>query len=169
MIDSFLTSGGRLGPATFGAGPWKALATWIIANRGTAPGELALAQLLSDTDAEVRSWVGYAFCYLPHISSPTYKKLEAAALNEPSGSTARAYLLGAAYIHAPLARKQMVKAHLLPYTKSTNKSEICSVCFALAHFSSHDDITLLEGLLTHDNPDVRICAADALLQCLKPK
>ena len=155
--------------ARTGPGPLAANARWVLANSGRPDSEVRLAELLNSDDAGTRANAAYAIRHLPKLSPAAWKQLTAAARREPPDEIVRASLLSAAFVHAPAAdQKAHFKAELLKYARSGTNDAKYELCAVLAKEGRSDDLPLL-GRLLHDNSDVRVGAAYAILRILKAR
>ncbi len=139
-------------------------ARWVLANRDAVRGETLLAEFLQSGDASARANSAYAIRHLPKISPTAWAKLAEAVFKEPTNSSARVYLVGAAFVHAPLDQKADFKAPLSGYASSGTKQERYEACSALARSGQDLDVPLLTGLFEDNDADVRISAAQAVLR-----
>jgi hypothetical protein len=148
------------------SGPLAANARWVLANSGRPDGDVRLAELLDSGDAGTRAAAAYAVRHLPKLSAAAWNKLAAAVRKETGDDIVRASLLSAAFVHAPADQRARFKADLLKYARSGTTDERYEACGALATAGRADDLPLLGGLLDAANADVRVGAANAIVQVL---
>jgi HEAT repeat protein len=146
-----------------GRGPLAANARWILANTGRIEDTMRLAELLDSDDLATRADAAYAIRQLSKLSTVVWKKLTAAVVKAPRDDGARIYLVGAAFVHAPLDQKADFKTELLTYARSGTNDEKYEACAALARAGRTEDLPILVGLLDNGIPDVRVGAAHAVL------
>jgi len=149
-------------------GPLAANARWVLANSGTSKADAQLVALLSSNDGATRATAAYAVRFLPKISPALWGKLLGAARQEPDAPDAdivRASLVSAAFVHAPVDQQRaMFKAELLKYARTGSVDAKAEACAALAMRGQDEDIPLLVSLLDDGSTDVRVAAANAILQ-----
>jgi len=149
-------------------GPLAANARWVLANGGRAKADAQLVDLLSSDDGATRGAAAYAIRFLPKIPVALWGKLLAAARREPEGAGAdivRASLVSAAFVHAPVEQqKATFKAELVKYARTGSADAKAEACAALAMQGQDEDVPLLVSLLDDGNVDVRVAAANAILQ-----
>jgi len=88
---------------------------WVAAGDGHTGDETALAAFLQDRDPELRSDAAYALRFRPHLHKANRELLIQSALQEPTTSSARAYLYASALFHA----NPQERAKLLPEVERT--------------------------------------------------
>src|SRR5262249_23298131 len=154
--------------ARTGAGPLAANARWVLANSGRDPDIARLVELLGSDDAATRSAAAYAVRFIPRISPAAWGRLFAATRKEPDAADAdivRASLVSAAFVHAPVSQqKGMFKVDVLKYARTGSADARIESCAALAMQGQDEDVPLLASLLDDANVDVRVAAANAILQ-----
>ncbi len=122
-----------------------------------------------------------------NLTKEQWEKLADAALEEPSESMAKVYLLSAAFLHAPDAATEEakylnLKRNLLAMADSPKKGERMEMAIALGESGEVEELPVLVGLLEGNNPimeegesreealenavnaDIRATAAYAILQ-----
>jgi HEAT repeat protein len=111
----------------------------------------------------------YAIRYLPKISVAVWGKLLGAARREPEAAgtadIVRASLVSAAFVHALVeSQKTTFKAEVVKYARAGSADAKIEACAALAMQGQDEDVPLLVSLLDDGNTDVRVAAANAILQ-----
>ena len=150
--------------AQFADSPMAPYARWVLVNSERRGAEARLAELLDSTDAEIRLGAAYALRHVRAVSGAVQKKLAAALEREPSGSTARVFLVGAAAVHAPPGELPALKAKLVEDLASNHGDTRLQACQALAQIGGEQDLAVLTPLLDDPNADLRATAADAVLR-----
>lgn len=150
--------------ARTGLGPLAANARWVLANSGRSQGDVRLAEMFTSDDVATRAAAAYAMRHVTKISPAAWGKLFGAANKEPDGTIVRVSLIAAAFVHAPADRKASYKAELQKYVRTGNDDAKYEACATLAAYGRDDDLTVLAPLLDEKNPDVRVGAANAILQ-----
>lgn len=148
-------------------GSFKACALWALANSGDAEDEARLAALLEDDDAAQRSIAAYALRHLKSLRPETLTLLRQAASAEAQDSPARANLLSALYMHAPVGEKSQVREQLVPCLESGDRGQKREICAVLGRVGAEDSLPLVEPLLDDPDADVRSGAAEAVLMILE--
>ena len=151
------------------SGPLMANALWVLANSGRSKADVQLVDLLASDDRPTRATAAYAIRYLPKISVAVWGKLQAAARKEPEVAGAddivRASLVGAAFVHAPVeSQKATFKAEVVKYARTGSADAKVEACAALAMQGLDEDVAPLVSLLDDSSIDVRVAAANAILQ-----
>jgi SSS family solute:Na+ symporter len=157
-MDAFETA------AKPGRGALAANARWVLANSGRSQSDVRLAELLQSDDAETRAAAAYAMRHVAKITPAAWGKLFGAAGKEPDGNIVRVSLVAAAFVHAPVDRKAAYKTELLKYARTGTDEARFEACATLAMHGRDDDLPVLAPLLDEKNPDVRVGAANAILQ-----
>ena len=87
---------------------------------------------------------------------------------EPADSPARAYLLVAAFLHAPRgsALAKAFKSELRRYLANGQANEQFEAAIVIGLHGSATDLPALATLLKSDRADARIGAADAMLHLI---
>ena len=143
---------------------------WLVAVSGDEDDVRFLAELLSDPDPAVRGITAYALRFLTEkLPTDVIAKLTRVAEDEPT-SNYRIYLVTAAYA-ATRDNKQVphLKKTLLSYARSTNKEDRYELAATLALRGTGEDLPILTDLLDDPEPDVRVSAANAILQVDREK
>ena len=149
-------------------GPLTANARWVLANSGRPKADAQLVELLGSSDGATRAAAAYAVRFLPKISPALWGKLVGAARQEPDAPDAdivRASLVSAAFVHAPVEQqKATFKADLVKYARTGSADAKAEACAALAMQGQDEDVALLVSLLDDSHVDIRVAAANAILQ-----
>lgn len=92
-----------------------------------------------------------------NISLEHWEILAASALNEPSTSLAKVYLLSAAYIHSPKGAKQTdtfskIKNSLSVLATSPNKGERMEMAIAFGEVGDAEELEILKEMLEGNSP-----------------
>lgn len=92
-----------------------------------------------------------------NISPEQWKILAASAVNEPSNSLAKVYLLSAAYINAPKLAEQTdtylkIKKSLSALTTSSNKGERMEMAIAFGEVGGLEELVILKEMLEGSTP-----------------
>ena len=124
----------------------------------------------SDATESLRQMAAYVLCEDKdiHLNISEWQLLKDIAIHEPVNSVARLQLLAAALSKATDDSVQTdsfqdIKKMMLGYTNS-NKSALYQLCLSLARKGDMKDIDELKVLLHHQENDVKIAAAYAILQ-----
>jgi len=154
--------------AKTGSGPLAANARWVLANSGRPQADLRLVELLASDDAATRATAAYAVRFVTKLSPAAWGKLFGAVRKEPdvpASDIVRASLVSAAFVHAPVEQqKAMMKAEVLKYARTGSADAKAEACAALAMQGQDEDVPLLVSLFDDGSTDVRIAAANAILQ-----
>jgi len=145
-------------------GRMAAYANWALAGSGRKDAEARLAQLLDSEDPQTRSTAAYALSHLADVTPATRERIAAAAVGEPTDSSARVFVVGAAAVHAQDEYKRAWKDQLVGYAKRGTSTEKVQACRTLAAIGENEDLPLLERLLKDSDADLRIAAACAILR-----
>ncbi len=149
---------------TFNSGPLGVYTDWIRAANGVAESESSLAALLNASEPVVRAQAGYVLFELPQVSPETWQNLDQAASREPGTTLAGAFLMSAAFVHAPEDRRDHWKGALVDHGVRGNQRQRYQLCAALARAGVDGDLPTLEPLLDDTEPGVRAAAANAILR-----
>lgn len=140
-------------------------AQWLLANTGSAEERRKLAQLLTSPHHTSRSLAAYALRFRKELPDETVRLLVETARKEPGGSSARVYLLSAAFCHASDREDvEWLRNALLACAAEPGKEVRYEVACALARRGSVGDLKCLMYLLGDPDPDVRVAAANAVLR-----
>jgi len=145
-------------------GPLAANALWVLVNSGRAGAEARLAALLASKDAGTRATAAYAVRFLPRVSPDSWTALAKAARAEPGDNIVRASLVAAAFVHAPAAERAAFGDTLTKYARGSDADMLAEACGAFAAAGGAGELPVLTARLDDPNANVRIAAADALLQ-----
>lgn len=149
-------------------GQMAAYARWVLVTRDEEPGEARLVELLDSDDPAIRQTAAYAVGRLAELSPAGRAKLTAAAAREPSDSPGRVYLIGASAVWAEPEALPPLVDELVQYVRTGTKAQRLAACNALAQVGAPDELPLLvgllEGLLNHEDTDLRSSAAAAILR-----
>lgn len=171
-LESLAKIGYRRSPAPIRSladtaiGGFRAMAAWVIANRGTAGGAERLEALLSSAHPAESYYAAYALRFRGKIGPHTYRQLDSCAAHVRPGNPGRSLVLSAFYVHAkpedlPRAR------HALLQCLRGSAGERYQVGEGLAVRGTMDDLPVLDKLLADESEDVRVSAAHAVLRILK--
>ncbi|MDQ6477152.1 hypothetical protein [Dyadobacter sp. LHD-138] len=141
-----------------------------------APGQFLEMIQQAGKDAVQKTIPAYAMRQLKGLSEPQWQRFSKIALAEPTGSSARIYLLSAAFSTAdtkdfpPLLTA--LHSELIKYKDAPSKGERTEMTAALAENGTSADLPLLLSLFKNENPfgnetdseDVRAAAAYAILK-----
>lgn len=141
-----------------------------------APGQFLEMIQQAGNDAVLKTIPAYAMRQLKGLSEPQWQCLSKIALAEPIGSSARIYLLSAAFSTAdtkdspPLLTT--LHSELIKYKDAPSKGERTEMTAALAENGTSADLPLLLALFKNENPlgnetdseDVKAAAAYAILK-----
>lgn len=141
----------------------KPMARWILANSGRAEDEARLAELLISDDPLTYQYVAYALRFRPTIRPASYALLEACAARISLTAPQRVYVLSALFVHTPPEKRETIYAQLIPYQHG-QPGERYELAEALGLRGTQADKPTLETLLADSDQDVRVAAANALLQ-----
>ena len=130
--------------------------------------EARLARLLESPDPIARLRASFGLGRLEKVSAESIGKLSARARVEPADSPARAYLFGAALLHAPRgsAAATAFKDQLLGVFGHGKANEQFEAATVIGLRGSPDDLPALIRLLKSNEADARIGAAGGLLRLL---
>jgi solute:Na+ symporter, SSS family len=146
-------------------GPLAAFACCVLVHSGHTEYERVLVELLSNEDQRTRLCAAYALRHIDEVTEETATALLERARVEPEDSGARAYLLGAAYLHNPGAEPAVrFKQALLEYVDTGSAAERTEAISILANRGVASDLPQLERILDDPEADVRAAAAWALLR-----
>ncbi|MCX6991959.1 MAG: HEAT repeat domain-containing protein [Kiritimatiellaeota bacterium] len=141
-----------------------AYAQWLLANTGSVEEQRKLVQLLTSTNDTTRGIAGYAFRFKKELPGETVRLLVVTARKEPTGSSARIYLLSAAFCHATEpGDQQWLRTALYACAAEPVKDVRYEAACALARRGKAGDRALLVSLLDDPEEDVRVAAANAVL------
>lgn len=139
------------------------MARWVLANSGRADDEARLADLLASAEPLAYRYAAYALRFFSRVRPATYARLVACADRLPADDPARVYGLSARFVHAPAEDREAAHEALVAYADGT-PGERYEVAEALGRAGDGADLPRLERLLTDADADVRVAAANALLQ-----
>lgn len=170
-LESLAKIGYRQTPASIrsladsGSGGFRAMAAWVIANQGTPEGLLRLENMLSSPNAAESYYAAYALRFRKSISAAAYRLLDSCATRVQPENPGRSLLLSAFYAHTtpqdlPRARQMLLQC------LHGSAGERYQVGEGLAIRGTMEDIPVLDKLLSDENEDVRVSAANAVLQIL---
>ena len=148
----------------FDRGPLEIYVNWIRAANGVAEAESSLAALLNASAPGVRAQAGYVLFELSQVSPETWQNLDQAASREPATTLAGAFLVSAAFVHAPEDRRGHWRDALVKHGLRGNQRQRYQLCAALARVGVDGDLPTLEELLEDADPGVRAAAANAILR-----
>ena len=149
---------------TFDSGPLAVYSDWIRATNGVAKAESSVAALLNASEPAVRARAGYVLFQLPEVSPETWQTLDQAATREPATTLAGAFLMSAAFVHAPEDRRGHWRDAFVRHGLRGNQRQRYQLGAALARAGVDSDLPILEELLTDTEPGVRAAAANAILR-----
>jgi HEAT repeat protein len=137
---------------------------WLLAE-GNDRGLTYLAELLDSQNRETRGIAAYGLRHMADRLPPeVVRKLAVTALAEPR-SKYRIYLVIGAYVAARDDKNaKQFKDLLLPYARNGSKDEKYQTAAAIAVRGDPDDLPMLSTLLSDAEADVRVSAANAILQ-----
>jgi hypothetical protein len=141
---------------------WELLLSSNAAER--ADDEAKLAALLDSADMPARLRAAFALSRTPGMSKASIEHLNRRAASEPADSPARAYLLVAAYQHAP---SNALKAELLKLIQTGKPNEQLEAAAIIGRTGNADDLPVMNELLKHKEADARIGGALGALNILK--
>lgn len=129
----------------------------------------ALSRLLTHAEPLARMRAAYALARIQSIGASEIKQLELQAEKESPDSMARVYLISAAFLHADPHGQSILqwRKRLRDYVVKGRVNEQFEASAALAKRSDDQDRELLKQLLTSQDADARIGAANALMHLLK--
>ena len=139
------------------------MARWVLANSGRVEDEARLAELLNSDDPLTYQYAAYALRFRPTIRPASYALLEACAARILPTAPARVYVLSALFVHTSPEKRGKIYALLNPYQQG-EMGERYELAEALSLRGTPADIPTLEALLTDQDQDVQVAAANALLR-----
>ncbi|NIA15761.1 MAG: sodium/solute symporter [Nitrospiraceae bacterium] len=143
---------------------FAAYGRWALAHSKPADGGEALGALLVDAEARTRSTAAYALRHLGEASPSTLAALTEAARAEAADSTARVYLVSAAWCLASEgAHAAEFEEALRTYAQNGAKGEKYEAAAAFGEVGDRGDLDLLVTMLDDAEADVRVGAAQAIL------
>jgi hypothetical protein len=150
---------GTVDEATAGFIRWVLVLSSNAAER--AEDEAKLAGLLDSADPIARLRAGFALGRIEGIAPASVEHLNRRLAIEPPESPARAYLLSAAFQHAPesSAGFAALKAQILDVMQRGKPNEQLEAAAALGRRGTAADLPVLNELLKHKEPDARIGGA----------
>ncbi|HUT25690.1 MAG TPA: sodium/solute symporter [Sumerlaeia bacterium] len=144
---------------------FAAYAQWSLVQSAGGAGQKALAALLESDDERARGTAAYVLRNLPNVSAETLRTIQNAARGESADSSARVYMLSAAFARArDDSETRSFKNALLEYAKTGDKGQKYETAAALAVRGNNDDLPVLIGLLDDPETDARVGAAHAILR-----
>lgn len=117
-----------------------------------------LLEQLDHEDEQKRKLAAYALSFFNSIPLNDWEKLAGNALNEPFGTEASSYLLGAAYslydrqTNADGQKLRKIRKRLLQLETSESRSDRIELCRALAEYSEEKDWMILNRLREVQHP-----------------
>ncbi len=139
-------------------------AAWILANSAPVKGQPRLVELLGAEDPAVRGFAAYALGWQAALEPGIAAQVVAAAGKEPADSPARIHMVCTAYRCADSAARPALKMAVVEYAEKGTNPERYQAGLALAEHGDAVDLPLFTALLEHENADVRIGAATAILR-----
>ncbi|WP_341836599.1 hypothetical protein WJU16_01695 [Chitinophaga pollutisoli] len=171
-LESLAKIGYRKTPASIrsladrGSGGFRAMAAWVVANQGTAEGKARLEMMLSSPDAAESYYAAYALRFSPSVSAVARGLLDSCATHVQPGNPGWSLVLSAYYAHASPQDLQRARQMMVQCLHGS-AGERYQVGEGLAIRGKVDDLPFLDKLLADGNEDVRVSAANAVLQILK--
>ncbi len=146
----------------------RAYATWALAQCDIAGAKEQLLDFLQAEDPASRRIAANSLCDFVDLPPEARDRLVAALEKEPRDSYVRDFargdLLAAVVIHTFPQCDESHWEELVQYATSGSTSQRLQACTALAKVASPDDLPHLLALLDHEDPDVRLAAANATLR-----
>ena len=148
--------------ADTGTNGFKSMARWALANSGKEADENRLSELLLSKNVLDYQYAAYALKFKAQVTPLTRKRLATCLSNIGSAGSARVYVMSTLFVNTNPNDRQKMKPELLKYlTGAVN--ERYETAEALGLVRDKKDTALLSGMLKDDNADVRVAAANALL------
>ncbi len=143
-------------------GPIAAFACCALARSGAAGAEDSLARLLSAPEPRTRLCAAYALRHLDHVAPATLERLVSTAEHEAADSSARAYMMSAAWLLGD--QDDGYRNVLTDYARTGAKADRCEAAAAFGAMGATEDLPLLVEMLDNPETDVRVNAAHAILR-----
>lgn len=139
-------------------------ATWVLVNSGVAGAERRFAAMLGSPNVDVRCDAAYGFRHLKEVSDDSRQKLLAAVQREPATSRARVFLVAAAVVHAPAAKRGDLTKELVHFAEHGGDEERFQACETAAAIGDASMLPMLTRFLDDSNADIRSAAANGILR-----
>ena len=145
--------------------PTAPYAQWLLASSGDSTELKKLANLLNSDNPDVRLVAAYGLQWLRVKDAAIQKLLAEVAEHEPADSSARPYLLSAAWtLAADASSAAMFRNALLTFANSTEPGARAVASSALAIAGDRTDVAGLQNWVADADADTRAAAAAALLR-----
>lgn len=141
----------------------KGMARWVLANSGKAADEARLAEPLTSSVGLDYRYAAYSLRFFKKIHNRSYRLLEACNKRIADTDPAKVYVLSSLFVHANAAVSEQAKVHLFAFINGA-VGERYEVAEALSLKGTKADTNVLHKLLSDENKDVRVAAANALLK-----
>lgn len=142
---------------------FKGMARWVLSNDKTTATEKRLSELLLSNEIINYRYAAYAFRFKDKVSNQTVSRLRLCLSKLATNNVARVYVASSLFVHAAGSEKQNVKAILLSYLAG-DAGQRYEVAEALGISGDKSDIPTLKKLMSDENMDVSVAAANALLK-----
>lgn len=152
--------------ADTGNNGFKGMARWILANSGKTPDEDRLSELLlSKLEVDYR-YAAYALRFKAQVNIQTIQRLYACLQKLNTDDAARIYVASSLFVHGKAADRATARPVLLSYLKG-EVGQRYELAEALGSGEQQNDLVVLKQLMADENTDVRVAAANAILNVKK--
>lgn len=152
--------------ADTGTGAFKAMARWVLSNKGTPAGEDSLSGLLLSPKLDDYRYAAYALRFKAQVRAQTVERLVQCLAALKADDRARVYVASCLFIHARGAARLQAKRVLLAYAGG-NTGQRYETAEALGTAGTAADLPLLQRLQADSETDVQVAAANAVLKILR--
>ena len=139
------------------------MARWVLANSGKAVDEARLAEPLTSSVGLDYRYAAYSLRFFKKIQATSYSLLQTCNKRIADTDPAKVYVLSSLFVHAGAVISKQAKLHLFTFLNGA-VGERYEVAEALALKGTKADMDVLHKLLSDENMDVRVAAANAILK-----
>jgi HEAT repeat protein len=151
--------------ADTGTHGFNGMARWILSNSGKDADEDRLSELLLSKNEIDYRYAAYALRFKSHTNAKTVERLKTCLQALKADDPARVYVASALFVHSKPADRSSVKPTLLTYLSGA-VGQRYEVAEALGLGGDKTDLPVLQKLLTDENTDVKVAAANAVLHIM---
>jgi hypothetical protein len=144
----------------------RILARWVLADSGKPEDEAYLAELLDLPDARMRAVTAYALRFLKRLQPATLAHLQKRLAMEPEDAPDRFFYVITLYLKGPVAQRAMRKAEMFRYAETGNQEGKYQSLLMMGRWADAADLPRLARYLDAEDKDMRIGAANSILNIL---
>ena len=144
----------------------RILARWVLADSGRPQDEAYLAELLDLPDARMRAVTAYALRFLKRLQPATLAHLQKRLAMEPEDAPDRFFYVITLYLKGPVAQRAMRKAEMFRYAETGNQEGKYQSLLMMGRWADAADLPRLATYLNAEDKDMRIGAANSILNIL---